>query len=157
MSWRVSQLFMAWSLYSEWSFGGPAAVDQHRTPGHERRGIAGEIDDGAGEVLDPSDASELDFFEHRPSEVRIAEEGFGQRCIDVSGAERVDPDPVRSEIDRHRLRDPLHCPLAGAIERTARTADVAHLRRHVDDRSAAGRFDQAAGYALCHEIGRANV
>src|SRR4051794_13966179 len=40
---------------------GPAAVDQDRGAGHQRRSVGGKKQDRAHEVLDRADASELDL------------------------------------------------------------------------------------------------
>ena len=65
----------------------------------------------------------------------FSKNGLRHRRLQKGRAERVDADVVRRELDRHRLGEAFHGVLGGAIDGAARRADMAHLRRHVDDRA----------------------
>ena len=65
--------------------------------------------------------------------------------------------PQRREIDRHRLGQALDAVLGHAIHGASRAADMAHLRRHVDDRAAAPGLHHPARHRLSNEKRRTLV
>src|SRR5918996_3740951 len=76
----------------------PAAVDGEGGAGHQGRGVGGEEDDGAHEVLDRAEAAERDAGERFGAKLGIGEERRGHARADEGRAERVDPDAVRGEV-----------------------------------------------------------
>ena len=68
-----------------------------------------------------------------------------------SDDDRVDADVVGGEFYRHRLVQAFDGVLRRAIDRARRRADMAHLRRHVNDRPAIALCDHFAGNDLGDE------
>ena len=64
---------------------------------------------------------------------------------------------MRRELDRHRLGQALDGVFRRAVDAARRRADMAHLRRHVDDRAAAALCDHLAGDRLGDEKRRFDV
>ncbi len=64
---------------------------------------------------------------------------------------------MRRQIPGHGLGQPLDRVLGGAIDRSARGPDMAHLGRHVDDRAAVAPLDHDFGHRLRDHEGCANV
>src|SRR3546814_18314726 len=70
------------------------------------------------------------------AKVRIGKEGPVKLGLDEGRRKRVDADAERSEIDSHRLGQPLEGMFARAIDGPVTGADMPHLRRDMDDRTA---------------------
>ena len=66
---------------------------------------------------------------HLRPEAGVREERRGHRRLDERRRDRVHADAVRRQLDGRRLGEPLDGVLGGAVDRPARGADVAHLRR----------------------------
>src|SRR5512138_955676 len=87
-----------------------AAVDHDRLAGDELAGVAGEIEDGAGEVFALEIALQrlvLADRDHALLELG-AEEFLGPFRQHSGGRDRVDADPVAPELARQRARDADH-------------------------------------------------
>src|SRR6185503_1271569 len=85
-----------------------AAVDHDRLAGDELAGIAGEIEDGAGEILGFEIALQRLILADRDHALLEfgAEEFLGPFGQYGGGRDRVDADPVAPELARQRARDP---------------------------------------------------
>src|SRR5215217_995799 len=118
-----------------WLLRGPAAVDHEGGAGHQRRGVRGEEDDGAHEVLDLPEPPELDLRQDAAHERLVLQERPRHRRLDEGRADGVDADAVRPELDRHRLSEAFDGEFRGVVDRASRSADMPHLRRGVDDRA----------------------
>src|SRR4051794_33941312 len=100
-------------------FGRPAAVDDERGPGHHQGSIGGEKHDRAHQVFHVADATELDLAEHETAKLGILEKGLRHWRFDESRRERIHPDIMWREFERHRLRHAFERVLAGAIDAAA--------------------------------------
>src|SRR3954469_3977645 len=121
----------------------PAAVEDKRRTGHQRRGGGGEEGDRAGQLFELAEAGELDLGEHLVAECLVLEGLAIHRRYYKGRSQAVDADVVGRKLDRHRLGEAFHGVLAGAIDGAACGADMAHLRRDVDDGARAFGLDQA--------------
>ena len=79
----------------------------------------------------------------------VVEKRFGQRRLDKGRGDRHDAHALGRQLGGHRLGQPFHRVLGHHVDgAVALRADMAHLRRHVDDdAAAAGDHQPGAGLA----------
>ena len=119
----------------------PPVRRDHR-PGHERRLVAREEQRHVGDLLRRAQPAD------RVLEQRLRQPGFQvavaagaqhrlhQRGVDRAGADDVDADAARREVDGHRAGQGDHRALRGAVGGEVRDADQPGHRALVDDRAA---------------------
>lgn len=81
----------------------------------------------------------------------------GHSSGDLSGGDSVDANSVRTELQRHNLREAAEPVLGGRVGSRARQRDVLVHGRDVDDRPAASLLDHPAGRRLPAEERRGEV
>src|SRR5205823_9934180 len=104
-----------------WRLGSPAAVDADRLAGDEGGFVGGEIGDHRGDLVGAAEAADRDRLR------ALAEAGFEivtvfapvgadrPRGADRPGADRVDRDPVRREVERQRFGEADDRRLRGGL------------------------------------------
>ena len=117
----------------------------------------GEEHDGAGHLVELAEAAEFYLRQHLVAKHLVLEERFCHRRFEERRSEAVDANVVRRKLDRHRLGETFHGVLGRAIDGAARGADMAHLRRDIDDGAGQFCFDEAARHRLRHEERGAHV
>src|SRR5215510_684678 len=135
----------------------PAAIDDERSARHERGGVTCQEHDCAGQILQLAKTAELDAAKRILAKCLVLKKWPRHWRFDEGWRQRVDANLVRGEFDCHRLGEAFHRVFGGAIDRTGRSADVAHLRGHIDNGATTLGLDQPARHSLCHEISRPHV
>src|SRR6202022_2529871 len=131
--------------------GGPPAVAEQARAGDEGGGGRGEEDDRRRYFLDRADAAEWNAPEDPFAGIGVVEERLRQRGRDKGRGDRDDTHAFWREFDCHRLGQPFERVLGHHIDgAVALGADVAHLRRHVDD-DAGALGDHKSGGGLCDD------
>src|SRR5262245_31982574 len=88
--------------------GRHAAVDIEDVAVDEIRRGAGEEDRRAHQILDVTPAPRRRAADQPLAEVFVGDQRLRQLGLEVAGAEAVDLDAVRPEVDRHALGEHLH-------------------------------------------------
>src|SRR5215831_5505136 len=85
------------NVFPQRSLGGPAAVEHEGRARHQRGRLRGEKDDGAGQLLELSEAAELDLCQHFLAEGLVLEEGARHGSLEKGRTQAVHADTVRRE------------------------------------------------------------
>src|SRR5215216_4677574 len=87
-------------------------VDEQAGTRHEGCGRRREVDHGADDIVNRSHPPERDAADRVGPKLGVREKSAGHWRLYVRRRDRVDPDALRREIERHRLRQALDTVLA---------------------------------------------
>ena len=90
-------------------------------------------------------------------EFLVFHERLGQCGFDEGWAYGVDADLVGREVQCHPFTEAFHRMFGGTVDGSIASADVAHLTRHIDDRTSASCLDHPPGNTLGNKKSRFHI
>src|SRR2546426_661117 len=130
-------------------------VHRQRDAGHEAGLVAGEVEDGGGDLVGLAEALERVLQEHGLTERRVVEQRARHRRLDHPRADAVDAHG-RRPLHGHLAREVHHRALRRRVGGRERATDHAVDRREVHDGSVAARAERRQGGPR-REIGAGQV